>query len=82
MLVLVTLFLIMLAVAAIAVWLVRRASNWQGFNQVSEAEPETTTKRWRKAQQSFNSFASSTRENAKHTTLPNSKDDIKAPWGW
>ena len=82
MLVLVALFLILLAVAATAVWLYRQASNQQDFDQETLANSGTITKRWLKAQQSFSSLASSTRENAKHTTLPHSKDDIKAPWGW
>ena len=82
MLELVTLFLVSLAVAATVVWLYRQASNRQDFDQETLANSGTITKRWLKAQKSFSSLASSTRENAKYTTLPNSKGDIKAPWGW
>jgi len=82
MLVLVALFLTSLAVAATAVWLYRQASNRQDFDQETVANSGTITKSLLKAQQSFSSLASSTRESAKYTALPHSKDDIKAPWGW
>ena len=82
MLVLVALFLISLAVAATAVWLYRQASNQQDLDEEAVANSGMITKRWLKARQSFNSLVSSTRKRTKYTTLPNSKDDIKAPWGW
>ena len=82
MLAYVVLFLISLTVAATAVWLYRLVASWQDSSQVTVANPGTTTKRWLKAQQSFNSLASSTRRDAKFVTLPKSSGGIKAPWGW
>lgn len=82
MLVLIALFLISLAVAATAVWLYRQVSNQQDLDEEAVANSGTMTKRLLKAQRSFSALASSTRESAKETKLPNSKGGIKAPWGW
>ena len=82
MLIYVVLFLISLTVAATAVWLYRLVASRQDASQITVANSGMTTKRWLKAQQSFNSLASSTRGGARFVTLPKSNGGIKAPWGW
>lgn len=78
----VALFLISLSVAVTAIWLYRWVSNRQGFNQITSSNPGPATKRWLKAQQSFNSLNSPSRKSAKHISLPNSEGGVKTPWGW
>jgi hypothetical protein len=82
MLVYVALFLISLTIAVAAVWLYHSTLNMQGFNRVTVSSPWPTTKKQTKAQQSFNSSISLSRQNAKYVTLPNSKDSTKTPWCW
>lgn len=78
----ITIFLISFLAAAIAIWLYRRASGWQGSDHtlVNRTDPPARTKMG--LQQGFISLTSTRRERVKTVKLRGSQSGIKAPWGW
>jgi len=82
MLALATIFLITCALSATAVWLYRRISSWQGFNQALVGRPGQTNRMKIGLQQGFISMAPQSRSQAKNVKLRRARGAIKKPWGW
>jgi hypothetical protein len=87
MLALVTLFLATLLIAAVAVWLYRAISGWQGFNTTVVARRRTTVRMKLKPQQGYISILTPSRSRVKAgrvstARLRRATGTIKAPWGW
>ena len=82
MLAIITIFLFSVLTAAIAIWLYRRASGWQGFNHTLVGRTGTRARAKMGVQQGFISLKSTRRERAKTVKHRSPKGAIKAPWGW
>jgi hypothetical protein len=82
MLALAGIFLITFAMSVAAVWLYRRISGWQGFNEALVGRPRQATRMKLGLQQGFISMSSKSRSQAKNFRLRGSREGIKTPWGW
>lgn len=83
MLAIVTIFLVTLIASAIAVWMYRKISGWEGLGDASAANnPQRGGKRKMGLQQGFISLVSAPKERARNRRLRSPNDGIKAPWGW
>jgi len=82
MLDLVTLFLITLLTAFIAVRFYRAVDGWQGFRQPLVGQKNKTSNMSLKTQLGFISLISEPRQKARTVRLRSDRNGIKAPWGW
>ncbi|MFC1701830.1 hypothetical protein ACFL1J_03685 [Pseudomonadota bacterium] len=83
MLALVTIFLVTLLASAMAVWVYRKISGWEGLGDISVARtPQRGGKRKMGLQQGFVSLVSAPKEQARNKRLRSPNGGIKAPWGW
>jgi hypothetical protein len=81
MLELVTIFLATFLISTFAVWLYRKLTNWQGFNQPIVGRRSTTIRMQLKAQQGYISLFPASKS-AKRINLHSSIAMLKTPWGW
>ena len=82
MLVLISIFLLSLAVSLVAVLMYRLVLSLHSHVQRQVDKPPLVS--WMKlaTQQGLTSFLSAPQEKAKVAKLNRSRDDIKKPWGW
>ena len=81
MLDLVTLFLITLLAAFIAIRIYRAIVGWQGFRQPLVGQQNEPSKMSLRAQLEY-SLISGPKQKAKTVRLLSPKNGVKAPWGW
>jgi len=82
MLDLVTIFLITLSAAFIAVRFYRAVNGWQGFRQPLVGQQHIRSRMSLKPQMGFISLISEPKQKAKIVRLRSATNGVKAPWGW
>ena len=90
MLALVAIFLVTLIASAIATWMYRKLSGWQGFSKTVVGRPESTVRMNRGLQYGFvqltaqhkGQTTAKPRGQTKLVRRRTSKDGYKVPWGW
>lgn len=82
MLVLISVFLLSLAVSLFVVWMYRLVISLHGYVQRQVDKPRLVSWLHLATHQGFASFLSTPPEKAKVAKLKRSRDGIKKPWGW
>lgn len=79
---LVSILLLTLITAVAIVWMYRLVLNWHHYTESQVDTPRTAS--WKKlaTPQGFASFLSIPKEKVNTARLRNSRNDVKAPWGW